>query len=109
VGLDHTEAGALVTAKWNLATDIQDVIKGHHDDDGKHDGSDERPLACVRLADSVAHELGLGYLPNRASFNPARDHDLAAVGLDSASWSAVRDEIAVGMEEAVMALGNLSS
>ena len=110
VGLDHTEAGALVTAKWNLATEIQEVIKGHHEDEETAAGeSPSRGLACVRLADCVAHELGVGYLPERAPVDSVRAEDLAAVGLDEASWAAVRDEMAAVMEEAVMGLGNLSA
>ena len=112
VGLDHTEAGALVTAKWNLAPEIQEVIKGHHEEHADETGEGKslsKGLACVRLADCVAHELGLGYLPNRAPTNVVRVDDLAAVGLNEANWAAVRDEMAVAMEEAVLALGNLSS
>ena len=109
VGLDHTEAGSLVSAKWNLAPEIQDVIKGHHDTDGGEEGGDVRLLACVRLADSVAHELGLGYLPGRAPHNDVRVADLSAIGLSEATWAGLRDEMATAMEEAVMALGNLSS
>lgn len=112
VGLDHTEAGALVTAKWNLAAEIQEVIKGHHEDPADTDGdapATSQGLACVRLADCVAHELGIGYLPERAPVDTVRAEDLAAVGLDDASWAAMRDELATVMEEAVMGLGNLSA
>lgn len=109
VGLDHTEAGALVTAKWNLAPEIQQVIKGHHDLTSNDHGGDRRSLACVRVADCVAHELGQGYLPNRAPTMTPCEQDLITVGLDPANWTAVRDELAVVMEEAVMALGNLST
>lgn len=107
VGLDHTEAGALVTAKWNLAPEIQQVIKAHHD--GDHDPADPRSVSIVRLADAVAHEIGVGYMPGRAPANDVDPAHLEAVGLDEASWVAVRDELAAVMEEAVTALGNLSS
>ena len=110
-GLDHTEAGALVAEKWNLASDIQEVISCHHetrdDDDDEAVGS-SKGLACVRLADCVAHELGHGYLPGRAPVNMVRREDLAAVALDEASWVAMRDAVAVVMEDAVTALGDLS-
>ncbi|MFT4513399.1 MAG: putative nucleotidyltransferase with HDIG domain [Planctomycetota bacterium] len=110
VGLDHTEAGALVTAKWNLAPEIQEVIKGHHEDAiVDEEAGNVMRLACVRLADCVAHELGLGYLPERAPVNLMRPEDLEAVGLSEVSWVAMRDEMAVTMEGAVLALGSLSS
>ncbi len=107
VGLDHTEAGALVAAKWNLAEEIQSVIKGHHDTEPN--GEDVQSIACVRIADCVAHELGTGFLPGRAPLNAVRPEDLEAVGLDEASWAALRDEVAATMEEAVAALGQLST
>jgi hypothetical protein len=37
-----------------------------------------------------------------------RREDLAAVALDEASWVAMRDAMAVVMEDAVTALGDLS-
>ena len=107
VGLDHTEAGALVTAKWNLAAEIQEVIKSHHGTD--EEPAEPRGVAIVRLADAVAHELGVGYLPERAPAATVAPDDLAAVGFDEASWAAVRDDLAVTMDEAVLALGNISS
>lgn len=108
-GLDHAEAGVLVAEKWNLASDIQEVISCHHEtrDDDEGAGS-SKGLACVRLADCVAHELGHGYLPGRAPVNMVRREDLAAVALDEASWVAMRDAMAVVMENAVTALGDLS-
>jgi putative nucleotidyltransferase with HDIG domain len=106
VGLDHTEAGALVTAKWNLAVDIQEVIKAHHDV-GVPPAN--KSIAMVRLADAVAHERGTGYLPGRAPREPVHAADLAAVGLNADSWLSMRDSLAAMMDEAVGALGNLSS
>jgi len=107
IGIDHTEAGALVTAKWNLVHDVQHAIKGHHDTAGD-DGDVHLGTAVVRLADHVAHELGTGYLPEMAPKLPVLPRDLQALGFDDASWAAVRDELAATMEEAVLALGNLS-
>jgi len=112
VGLDHTEAGALVAAKWHLVDEIQHVIKGHHDvADGEADldESDRQRIACVRLADCVAHELAVGYLAERAPLQFVRRGDLEAVGLDEAEWATVRDEVAATMEEGVAALGDLTA
>lgn len=104
IGIDHTEAGALVTAKWNLALEIQEVIKGHHE---HLSGPVSRPVAVVRLADAVAHESGVGYLPGRAPGADVLPEDLAALSLTKETWSAVRDAVAVRMDEAVAALANL--
>lgn len=106
IGLDHAEAGALVTAKWNLATEIQEVIKVHHD---VGVAPANKSIAMVRLADAVAHERGTGYLPGRAPVEPTQPADLAALGLNVESWLTMRDSLAVIMDEAVDALGNLGS
>lgn len=104
LGIDHTEAGALVTAKWNLAPDIQDVIKSHHD----HESDPaNRSVAIVRLADALAHERGTGYAPGRAPVSVYLPGDLKTLGLTPESWSAVRDVVAARMDEATSALANL--
>lgn len=105
IGLDHAEAGALVSAKWNLAVEIQDVIKAHHEIGQPSNKS----VAVVRLADAVAHERGTGYLPGRSPVEPVQAADLAAIGMDQESWATVRDFLFLSMDEAVGALGNLSS
>lgn len=105
VGIDHAEAGGLVAVKWNLAAEVQQVIGAHH---AAAAADTPSSVAVVRLADAVAHETGVGYLPQRAPAVPVQPADVAALGLDEASWSQLRDEIAVTMDEAVLALGNLS-
>ena len=106
IGIDHAEAGALVTAKWNLATDIQELIKGHHGDNAS---PGNRAMAIVRLVDVVAHQRGTGYLPGRAPTYQVLAADLATLGLGDDAWSATRDALSATMDEAVAALGNLST
>jgi len=106
IGIDHTEAGALVTAKWSLAPDIQEVIKSHHE---QPEGPVSSSVAVVRLADAVAHELGVGYAPGRAPAAEVRPADLAALALTNETWSAVRDVVAARMDEATATLANLGA
>lgn len=106
IGLDHTEAGALVTAKWNLSQEIQEVVKAHHDESG---AKSDKSIAVVRLADAVAHERGIGYLPQRAPVSVVHAMDLAALSLSPEAWATLRDELAVAMDDAVTALANLGS
>lgn len=106
IGIDHTEAGALVTAKWNLPADVQEVIKSHHDTPAPNA---DRSVAVVRLADAIAHEKGSGYLPGRAPTVPVSADDLATLGLSAEAWSAVRDELVVAMEDAVTALSSIGN
>jgi putative nucleotidyltransferase with HDIG domain len=104
LGLDHTDVGALVTAKWNLAPEIQDIIRSHHGAATPHG-----PLvAVVRLANVTAHEFGVGYLPGRAPRSAPAIADLRLLGLEE-SWHLLRDEVVAKMDEAVQAMGNLSS
>jgi putative nucleotidyltransferase with HDIG domain len=106
IGIDHAEAGALVTAKWNLAPEIQGIIRAHHD----APTTTQRPsLSIVRLADAVAHEVGTGYEPGRAPASTVSPEDLAALGLTAEAWTPLRDELVVAMDEAVTALGKLST
>ena len=116
VGLDHAEVGSLVTARWNLASEIQSIIEQHHSEVSREcdaSGTDVRtvecvPGACVRLADCVAHEIGFGYLPNRAPVQAVAVADLDLVGLDEARWISVRCQAIDAMKAAVVAFEGLS-
>lgn len=104
VGMDHAEAGALVVARWNLAPEIQQVVSSHQD----VDGADATPLAAVvRLAEALAHERGIGYLRGMQPPAEVALRDLATLALDEARWTALRDELAVAMDDAIAAFGNL--
>ncbi len=105
IGMDHTEAGALVTAKWNLSLEIQEVLKNHHDRD---ESVCSPGLAVVRLADQIAHEMGVGYLPQSAPVGRVLPGDLAVLGIAEPSWTTLRDEVAAIMDDAVQALGSLA-
>lgn len=106
LGLDHTEAGALVTAKWNLSQEVQEVIKAHHDAQAD---KPSQAVAIVRLADAVAHERGIGYLPGRAPVSPVLAVDLEVLALTPESWSSLRDELSVTMDGALAALASVGS
>ncbi|HLQ37528.1 MAG TPA: HDOD domain-containing protein [Planctomycetota bacterium] len=106
IGIDHTEAGSLVAAKWNLSTEIQEVLKAHHDATAM---GHPQSIAIVRLADAAAHERGIGYLPGRAPAPVFLPNDLATLGLLPAAWDALRQELRPIMTEAVAALDSFAS
>lgn len=106
IGIDHTEAGALVTAKWNLSRDVQEILKAHHDTTSTYAPS---LVAAVRLAEVVAHERKYGYLPGRAPKPCLLQCDLEALGLDAARWDAVHRELTATMDSAVAALASLTN
>lgn len=102
-GLDHAEAGALVAAKWNLAPEIQQSIRGHHGAAG------DRPTdVLVRIADAIAHKRGIGYLPGRAPVAEPLPGDLTALGLTNEALAPLQETVVIAMDEAVAALGALS-
>jgi putative nucleotidyltransferase with HDIG domain len=105
IGIDHAEAGGLVTAKWNLAPEIQELIRAHHGDGAG--GVSDKAIAVVRLADAFAHERGTGYLPGMTPKSRVLLEDLQLLGLTSESWSALRDSLAVTMDDAVASFGSL--
>jgi putative nucleotidyltransferase with HDIG domain len=105
LGIDHTEAGALVAAKWNLPLELQDVIKAHHDDDPQ--GGASPMAAIVRLADAVAHQHAVGYLPDRAPRAKVLPADLAALGLAAEAWPAIGDDVFAAMDATRTALASL--
>jgi putative nucleotidyltransferase with HDIG domain len=100
IGLDHTEAGALVCAKWNLPVELQDLIKAHHDSATTTDVCAQHG-AVLRLADALAHEAGFGYLPGAAPLAPVEHDDLVALGLTLDAWQTMRSELIATMELAI--------
>ncbi|MHC5064001.1 MAG: HDOD domain-containing protein [Planctomycetota bacterium] len=99
IGLDHTEAGALVTAKWSLSEFIGDCLRHHHDATLLEDN--EPALAVLRLADALAHELGYGYRKGAAPEAIYLASDLKALGLDEGHWQATRSDLAESVRAAM--------
>ncbi|MFH1278611.1 MAG: HDOD domain-containing protein [Candidatus Eisenbacteria bacterium] len=66
VGISHAAAGAIMAEKWNLATNLVDWIRRHHDP--IEDGEGKERLV-LRLADDGCNRRGLGLsddFPHRA-------------------------------------------
>lgn len=104
LGLDHGEAGALVAAKWNLGTDIQDLIEMHRDRDAI---GDPRLSAIMRIGDAVACECEYGYLPGRAPREVVHQDDLSILGFTDASWHALRIEVVATMDASKAAMSRV--
>lgn len=81
IGIDHTECGALVAAKWNLSQNIQELLKGHHSLEVQE--SLRPAMAVLRLADALAHERHIGFVPEKPAVFTYAPEDLASLGLDS--------------------------
>jgi len=106
-GLDHTEAGALVTAKWNLPDTLQEVIAHQHGGEGPADY--RTYIAILRLAEALTHELGVGYLPGQSPDANYRKLDLSALGSvgEGAPWEAARKNMEIAAEIALATMGDL--
>ena len=96
-GLNHDEAGALVIAKWNLPDTLQEVVAHQHGGEGPADYRTH--IAILRLAEAVAYEMGIGYLPGQGPEAIYRAAYLGALGKlgEGLDWEQARE----GMEEAV--------
>ena len=97
VGLDHTEAGALVAAKWNLGDLIGDCLRHHHEPGELSEN--EMALAVVRIADALAHELGYGYRSGAAPEAIYQARDLKTLGLDEGRWQETHSRLAQEIRE----------
>ena len=107
LGLDHTEAGALICAKWNLPIELQDLIKDHHE--LALSGGEVGPNAPVlRLADALAHEAKHGYLPGAAPSAVVDQRDLLLLGISLGSWHRMREELIASMAMAIPVLGSVA-
>lgn len=106
-GLDHSEAGALVTAKWGLPETIQEVIAHQHGGEGPADY--RTYIAILRLAEALTHEMGIGYLPGQVPDANYRKADLAALGAvgEGTRWEKARKAMEVSAEIALSTMGDL--
>ena len=105
IGIDHTEAGALVAAKWNLSPLVQEVIKHHHDDETPQ--IHKTAFALVRLADALAHERRIGYQQDCVPETVFFPQDLRTLGLTAQDWARAREVMDEAMSGAVSSMQSL--
>ncbi len=105
IGVDHTEAGALVCAKWNMSESVQEILRHHHDLESHEDL--KISCAIVHLADELAHERGIGYPPDRAPIPRFRENDLEPLGLDSEWWENTKMAVGEEMDRALQSLASI--
>lgn len=59
IGFDHSKIGEMLCQKWNLPTTLKNAVRFHHG--GIMEGSTEKLVATVYLADIMTRTLELGY------------------------------------------------
>lgn len=112
LGVDHTEAGALVSAKWNLSTTVQEILKLHHDSevDPEHTSiSDDlrRFHAILRISESLAHRRGTGYAPDLTPTPEPIDKHLQLLGIGPAEWASLENSIGDAVEASLASMDKL--
>ena len=65
IGMDHGEIGAMLLARWQFPEVISRAIAGHHAM-GQPSGPEAGDVAMLRLADTLAYQLGLSEAGNPA-------------------------------------------
>jgi HD-like signal output (HDOD) protein/CheY-like chemotaxis protein len=61
---EHDKLGMSTCAEWNLSKDVLHAIGYHHEDASKIGSicaSSAKTIACVAIADRIAHALGMGH------------------------------------------------
>lgn len=59
LGFDHAKIGEMLALKWNLPPTIRNAVRYHHS--GIMEGSTDKLVASVYIADITARTLELGY------------------------------------------------
>jgi putative nucleotidyltransferase with HDIG domain len=60
LGVDHSEAGAMVAEAWNLPPAVAEVSRWHHAPGDAPEAADRLLIDLVHVADALAHSLGMG-------------------------------------------------
>jgi putative nucleotidyltransferase with HDIG domain len=99
-GFDHALVGGFVARKWNLAAELEEVVRLHHEPER----ATVSPELCaiVSLANGICVQLGCGP-QKRPDLELAGLPAARLLGLDGHALEALRDEAARLIEERVRA------
>ncbi|MEM7204730.1 MAG: HDOD domain-containing protein [Planctomycetota bacterium] len=88
LGIDHAEVGARIAEQWQLGPALVTHLRQHH-----HPEDQEHSLSILRLADAIAHEVGVGWEIGKAPHAVFPAADLALLRLED-GWEDTRCEVA---------------
>lgn len=93
-GFNHTDVGALLAQRWELAASIQDAVLWHHDPELADSAAETAPKLCrtVYAANRICHALGLG-LPAKEDINLVDDPVFQAFEFDEERLEAFLPEV----------------
>ena len=90
IGFDHGEIGALLLQRWKFPLRVIQPIAAHHHEGELPAKFNRKVVACLRIADTLAKELQIGWAGNPYGILPA---DLDELGLSSAGLDRLRQEL----------------
>ena len=108
IGIDHAEAGALVAAKWNLSTMVQELLRSHHDA-GDVPEESVIHLAILKISDAIAHEAMAGYRQECRPATAISAEDRAMIGAAGVNWEETKVHVQEAMESALAGLSKICS
>jgi len=103
-GIDHAEAGAMVTDKWQLHPHIGEILKSHHESGGPIEI--QRELAVLRLADGFAHAGRYGFTEAHLPESHVARADLEMLGLVD-TWSELSEDLTDSVGKALEEMRSL--
>jgi HD-like signal output (HDOD) protein len=98
LGIDHCEAGEVVSQNWKLTGAIADTVRWHHDLEG-YSGEYGDILRTVAVADFFANREGIGFSGNRYPDKVSPEtYDL--LGFSKASLEELEEPVTAEIEKA---------
>ena len=103
LGIDHQEAGKLISNAWGLGPLISAVVGHHHDEDVPEEHREF--VAIMRQADAFVHEHGIGLRKDVRLGMGVEQDPSSDSGFEE--WRRIRTELLAGMKAALETLDNL--
>lgn len=98
MGIDHSEAGAVIARNWKLSGAIADSIAFHHSL-AEYDGDHADVLRTVAVANYFANRESIGFSGNRYPEKVAPEI-WAALGIEKSLLEEIEDPVAAEIEKA---------
>lgn len=100
-GFSHSEVGALLIRRWDLAPELESVLLMHHDPELLVTQEDDvqKTTWAVMLADEICHREGLGTAPVEYAYGLEESEAAMALGLDEDDLPDLIEKVREAFEE----------
>jgi len=102
LGMDHCEAGGIVSDNWRLSGAIADTVRWHHDLEG-YSGDYPDVVRSVAVADYFANREDIGFSGNRYPEKIAPE-TYSLLGIDKSLLEEVAEPVTAELEKAMLFL-----